>query len=197
MRNTVRWVAAAAATITIAGGAVPASANDPVSRVTGTAEFRLPFAPDNDVRQFSFDVKADPFTRPLPGRPQGLPMDATGTVRVSHHVATSNVTVTFEAAVDCLITSPGYAAMTAVVTRADTPVADWVGKRVGFSVQDGGRGGHGDRAGYSWSMSADQEEDGTWVQARVGTCLAPAPFGPVTRGDFRVRHVELREDPQP
>jgi hypothetical protein len=124
-------------------------------------------------------------------------MDATGTVRVSHHVPEANMTVAFEAAVDCMITSPGFAGLTAIVTRADDVVEDLVGTRVGISVQDGGRGGRGDRVGYTWSMSATQDEDGTWVQSKVGTCMVLAPFAPVTRGDLTVRHAELRPDPQP
>ncbi|WP_436530056.1 hypothetical protein [Actinoplanes sp. HUAS TT8] len=194
MRKSVRGIAAAATAITLATWAIPASAHDRVARVGGSAEFTLPFSPDNDVRRFSFDVRAAPFTRPLPGRPQGLPMDATGTVKVSHYVAATGATVTLEAAVDCLITSPGYAAMTGIVTRADSDVRDWIGTRVGFSVRDGGRDGHGDRAGYTWNMSGDQDENGTWGPAKVGTCLAPAPFGPVTRGDFTVHHVDLPLD---
>jgi hypothetical protein len=197
MRNTARWAALAAATLAVVAGAVPATAGDRVARVTGSAEFTLPFSPDDDVRRFTFDAKAAPFTRPFPGRPQGNPMDATGTVRVYHHVPGAGITVTFEAAVDCMITSPGFAGLTGVVTRADEPVKDWVGKRVGFSVQDGGRGGRNDRAGYTWSMSATQDENGTWIQAPVGTCMILAPFAPVTRGDFTVRHAELKPDPQP
>ncbi|BCY12503.1 hypothetical protein L3i22_075910 [Actinoplanes sp. L3-i22] len=163
--------------------------------MTGSAEVTLPFFPDQDVRRFTFDARSAPFTRPVPDRPQGNPMDATGTVRVSHYVAAANLTVTFEAAVDCMITSPGYAGLTAIVTRADGPVADWVGTRVGFSIQDGGRGGQGDRLGYTWSMSGVQDENGTWGQPKIGTCLTIAPFAPVTRGDFTVRHTELKPDP--
>ncbi|GIF03187.1 hypothetical protein Asi03nite_07250 [Actinoplanes siamensis] len=183
----------AVAAITVAAGSAPAPAiaGGP-ARVTGSAEFRLTFAPDDDVRRFAFDARATPYTHPLPGLPGGLPSDATGTVRVLHRVAASGVTVTFEAAVDCLITAPGYAAMTAVVTRADEPVRDWVGRRVGFSVQDAGPGGRRDRVGFDWSLSADQDENGDWGRARVGTCLAPAPFAPVTRGDLTVRHADLR-----
>ena len=197
MRNTVRWAVAAATILTIGAAAVPASAGDRVARVTGSAEFTLPFSPDNEVRKFTFDVRAAPFTRPFPQRPQGLPMDATGTVRVSHYVPDDNITVTFEAAVDCMITTPGFAGITAIVTRADDLAKYMVGSRVGFSVQDGGRRGHGDRLGYTWSTSATQDEDGNWVEAKVGTCMVLAPFGPVTKGDVTVRHAELKPDPKP
>jgi hypothetical protein len=197
MRNTARWTAAAATMLAIGATAAPANAGDRLARVTGSAEFTLTFSPDDDVRRFTFDVRAAPFTRPFPARPQGNPMDATGTVWVSHHVPDANITVTFEAAVDCMITTPGFAGITAIVTRADDLAEHMVGTRVGFSVQDGGRGGRGDRVGYTWSTSATQDENGDWVESKVGTCMVLAPFGPVTKGDVTVRHAELRPDPQP
>ena len=190
----------AAGTVLVATGQAAQSAPAPqpanvtgAAKVTGAAEFTLPYAPDDDVRRFSFDVRATPYTRPLPGLPTGSPADATGTVRVSHRVAGTGVTVRFEAAADCLITSPGNATLTAVVTRADDVIKDRVGKRVGFSVQDAGRGP--DRVGFSWSLSADQNEAGEWGAARIGTCLSTAPFAPVTRGELHVRHAELTPPP--
>ncbi|MER7586198.1 hypothetical protein ABTW72_01490 [Micromonospora sp. NPDC127501] len=93
-----------------------------------------------------------------------------------------------------MITSPGHATLTGIVTRADEMASDFVGKRVGFSVQDGGR--HGDRVGFTWSASMDQDEAGQWGPARIGTCLAPAAFATVTRGNFTVRHAELTAPPQ-
>ncbi|WP_158717136.1 hypothetical protein [Streptomyces griseus] len=30
---------------------------------------------------------------------------------------------------------------------------------------------------------------------KAGTCMAPAPFAPATRGGFRVRHAELPLQP--
>ncbi|GAA2708424.1 hypothetical protein [Actinoplanes palleronii] len=195
MRRTTRWVAGMAAIAgTILAATAPASARPDTARVTGSADFMLPFDPDDDVRSFAFDVRSTPYTTPIPGLPHGLPTDATGTVRVSHFVPAQQLTVRFEATVDCLVTSPGLATLTAVVTRADSVVADWVGKRVGFSVQDGGRG-HGDRVGFTWSFSGDQDADGTWHEARIGTCLAPAPFAVVTRGDYTLRHAELKPMP--
>jgi hypothetical protein len=182
----------AAAAVLVTGAAVPAAAADRgPARVTGWAEFVLPYGQDNDVRSFAFDARAVPYSRPIPveGGEQGSPADAAGTVRVAHYVAEQNITVRFEAAVDCLITSPGHATLTAIVTRADKEARDFVGKRVGFSVQDGGR--HGDRVGFSWSASADQDENGQWGESRIGTCLAPAAFATVSRGGYTVRHAEL------
>jgi hypothetical protein len=198
MRNAVKW-SVAAAMVAAAVGAVPsvavAGGKPAPARVTGRADFALPFWPDDDVRSFTFDVTAKPWSRPLPGLPTGSPADATGTVRVSHLLAGTTTPVTFEAAVDCLITAPGTAALTAIVTRGDEPVRDWVGKRVGFSVQDGGRGGRHDRVGFTWSVSGDQNEAGEWGAAKIGTCLAPAPFAPVTRGDYTVHHADLTPPP--
>ena len=195
MRKTLGWgIAAAAMIVTVA--AAPAGATDRgPARVTGSAEFVLPFGQDDDVRSFTFDARSAPYTRPLPveGGEKGSPADAKGTVRVSHWLAEKNLTVRWEAAVDCMITSPGHATLTAIVTRADKLAADFLGDRVGFSVQDGGRG-H-DRVGFSWSASADQNEAGEWGPSRIGTCLAPAAFATVTSGDYRVRHAELTAPP--
>ncbi|GIF47238.1 hypothetical protein Afe04nite_17770 [Asanoa ferruginea] len=194
MRRTIGWGMAAAA-IAVAVAAPAGAANRGPARVTGSAEFALPYGQDSDVRSFAFDARSAPYSRPLPlpGGEQGGPADATGTVRVAHWVAADNITVRWEAAVDCMITSPGYATLTAIVTRADPLARDFVGKRVGFSVQDGGRGR--DRVGFTWSASADQNEAGEWGPSRIGTCLAPAAFATVTRGDYTVRHAELTAPP--
>lgn len=192
MRRGAAAALAVGAVLAVTGEAARSAPATAPARVTGTVDFALPFSPDDDVRRFSFDARSTPWTRPLPGLPQGSPADATGTVRVSHRVVELNVTVRFEAAVDCLITSPGHAALTAVVTRADEQVRDRVGKRVGFSVHDG-RGG--DRVGFSWVLSGDQNDAGEWGPARIGTCLAPGAFSPVTVGDVRVRHAGLTAPP--
>ncbi|MFG2713587.1 hypothetical protein ACGFX2_23945 [Streptomyces goshikiensis] len=44
--------------------------------VVGSAEFVLPYCQDDDVRSFTFDARAVPYSRPLPGIPAGLPTDA-------------------------------------------------------------------------------------------------------------------------
>jgi hypothetical protein len=94
-----------------------------------------------------------------------------------------------------LVTAPGIASLTAVVTQADPEAASLVGKRLGFSVAD--RGPHGDWVGYSWSVvNADQDAGGTWGEGRVGTCMAPAPYAPVVSGDYSVRHADLLTPPE-
>ena len=72
----------------------------------------------------------------------------------------------------------------------------WLGKRLGFSVRDGGGDGHGkvsrDRVGFSWAAGVNKtytDEDD--VEFPVGPCMAPAAFAPVTDGDYRVRHADL------
>ncbi|TCC24664.1 hypothetical protein [Kribbella speibonae] len=164
-----------------------------VARVSGAADFMLPFHPDDDVRHFAFDATATPYTRPISGAPQGLPTDARGTVEISHYVAALKQTVRAEGTVDCLVTAPGTATLTAKITRADELIRDWVGKRLGFSVQDNGR--H-DRVGLSWTVvNLNQKPSGEWEESSLGTCMAPAPFAPVTKGDYKVRHVELPQAP--
>ncbi|MEU1643109.1 hypothetical protein OG423_03950 [Micromonospora zamorensis] len=195
MRKTLGWGIAAAAMLVVAATPAAAASHRP-AQVTGSAEFVLPYGQDSDVRSFAFDARSVPYSRPipLPGGEKGSPADATGTVRVAHWLATENITVRFEAAVDCMITSPGHATVTGVVIRADEKASDFLGQRVGFSVQDGGRGR--DRVGFTWSASADQNEAGQWGPARVGTCLAPAAFATVTRGNYTVRHAELTAPPE-
>ncbi|MET7959633.1 hypothetical protein [Micromonospora zamorensis] len=195
MRKTLGWGIAAAAMLVVAATPAGAASHRP-AQVTGSAEFVLPYGQDSDVRSFAFDARSVPYSRPipLPGGEKGSPADATGTVRVAHWLAAENITVRFEAAVDCMITSPGHATVTGVVIRADEKASDFLGQRVGFSVQDGGRGR--DRVGFTWSASADQNEAGQWGPARVGTCLAPAAFATVTRGNYTVRHAELTAPPE-
>ncbi|MEU7800324.1 hypothetical protein AB0J14_32970 [Micromonospora arborensis] len=198
MRRAFGWGIAAVAmlvTATATGAAAGAADRGP-ARVTGSAEFVLPYGQDGDVRSFAFDVRSAPYSRIilLPGGKEvSSPADATGTVWVEHWLATQNITVRFEAAVDCMITSPGHAALTGIVTRADEMAMEHLGKRVGFSVQDGGRGR--DRVGFTWSASFDQDEAGDWGPARIGTCLAPAAFATVSRGDYTVRHAQLTAPP--
>ncbi|MEV4348289.1 hypothetical protein AB0J83_27850 [Actinoplanes sp. NPDC049596] len=197
MRKTVGWGAAAAALlVAVAAGPAGATEHGP-ARVSGWAEFELPFGADDDVRSFAFDARADPWSRPIPveGGEHGSPADATGTVRVAHYLAAEQVTVRWEAAVDCLMTSPGHATVTAIVTRADDYAKSLLGTRVGFSVQDGGRGR--DRVGFTWDATVDQNEDGEWGPSRIGPCLSTAAFATVTRGDFRIRHAELTPPPRP
>ncbi|TDD80326.1 hypothetical protein E1293_21070 [Actinomadura darangshiensis] len=202
-------VLVASAAIVAVGGATTAYAADPGDGpaaesarpgVRGAADFRMPFTPDKDVRHFEFDARAAPYTRPFPGMPHGLPSDAAGTVKVSHYLAQRNTTVHFEAAVDCMITSPGYAALTAKVVRADDLVQDWVGRRLGFSVQDAGRDTPGhirDRVGFSWLFgNVEEDQDGNAVEGKVGTCQAPAPFALVTKGGYTVEHADLTPAPQ-
>ncbi|WP_328424217.1 hypothetical protein OG470_13475 [Micromonospora sp. NBC_00389] len=197
MKKTFRGLGAAAVVVAVALVAVPgASATTHKPRtagVGGAGEVRLTFAPDRDVRSFTFDAHATPYTRPMPGAPHGLPTDATGTVRVAHRLAANGVTVRFAARVDCLVTAARTATLTAVVTEADPLAADLVGRRLGFSVNDAPGG---DRVGFSWAVvNADQGPDGQWREGTVGTCMAPVPFAPVTAGDYVVRHAELAPPP--
>ncbi|WP_020576787.1 hypothetical protein [Actinopolymorpha alba] len=198
MNITTKLAALTAVAATVVAGIAATAQAEPaeskVARVTGAADFMLPFYPDQDVRHFDFDATATPYTRPIPGAPKGLPTDARGTVKISHYVAAWKKTFHAEGTVDCLVTAPGMATLTAKITKADQPVQEWVGKRLGFSVQDNGR--H-DRVGLSWTVvNLDQNAKGEWEEAPVGTCMAPAPFAPVTKGNYKVQHVDLAQIPE-
>lgn len=162
--------------------------------VTGSAEFVLPYYQDHDVRAFSFDAHAAPYSQPLPGIPTGLPTDARGTVKVSHYSAERDTTYTSEGRVDCLVTGPHTATLTAVITKVSPGGPGDLGKRVGFSVYDGGKdkGRSDDRVGFSWNgVNLLPGGDTEPAEAPVGTCMAPAPYAPVTKGGYTVRHAEL------
>ncbi|MDN5854469.1 MAG: hypothetical protein L0K86_16790 [Actinomycetia bacterium] len=182
-----------------ARGGADHKADRRTAEVTGSAEFQLPFSPDEDVRAFTFDVHGKPYSKPmLPYAPEGLPTDAVGTVKISHRLAATGETIRMGAKVDCLVTAPGTATITAVITRADEAVKDWIGRRVGWSVHDGGPNHHGhsrDRVSFSWNFSMDKNDQGEWREAKLGTCVAPAAFGKVTRGDYTVRHADLLPQP--
>ncbi|WP_424887095.1 hypothetical protein [Streptomyces sp. XH2] len=197
-RKTAAVLAALAVTVTLAGASTASAhtghqeARKPaVASVTGSATFELPYWKDKDVRSFSFDAHGAPYTRALPGAPQGMPFDAEGTVKVSHHFAGQNVTHTAEGRVDCLVTSPHTATLTAVITKVSPGGPDWVGKRMGFSVHDGGKG-EPDRVGFSWN-GLNLDDKGQDVP--VGTCMAPAPYAPVVKGGYTVKHAELPSPP--
>ncbi|NUV98897.1 hypothetical protein [Streptomyces sp. CAI 127] len=188
-----------ALTATAAAGAAPADdapATKPArtASVHGSARIHYAFSPDDDIR-FTIDAEAAPYSRPLPGLPQGLPTDARGTVSFRHFVAATGQIATAKARVDCLVTGGGTATLTAVVTRSDVGP---VGERLGFSVGEG-RAGEPDRLGFSWGVAnVDPEktdEKGNVTAPRVGTCMAPAPFAPAVRGGFTVRHAELPPSP--
>ncbi|NYI05806.1 hypothetical protein [Allostreptomyces psammosilenae] len=201
-RPRVRRAAAATAVValTVVTGAntsATASSGRPAetARVQGSAEIHYAFAPDDTIH-FAVDAVAAPFSRPYPGVPgaeAGLPTDARGTISWSHRVAATGEVLASEAAVDCLVTGGRTATVTAVITEVNAPrLNDTIGQRVGISVQDGGRGARHDRLGFSWGVAnLDVDEGGNLTAGRTGTCMAPAPFAPVTDGGFTVHHSDL------
>ncbi|MFJ9982096.1 hypothetical protein [Streptomyces cyaneofuscatus] len=206
VRRTLAAITALGAGLAVASASVAASAEQeqeqkprPVrASVVGSAEFVLPYHQDKDVRSFTFDAQAVPYSRPLPGIPGGLPTDARGTVKVSHYSAERDITYTSKGRVDCLVTGVRTATLTAVITEVSPGGPPTVGKRVGFSVYDGG-GGKGrskDRVGFSWN-GVNLLPKGTTPpeEAPVGTCMAPAPYAPVTKGGYVVAHAELPSPP--
>ncbi|WP_411151727.1 hypothetical protein [Streptomyces sp. A30] len=189
-------VAASAAVVTGATASGKSPEGPVHASVTGSAEFRLPYVNDADIRSFAFDAHAAPYSRPVPGVSTGLPTDAYGTVAVSHYSAEQDITYTAEGKVDCLVTAPGNATLTAVITEVSAGGPDWVGKRLGFSVHDGGGDKPGkmsrDRVGFSWAdgVNTTYTDEGD-VASPVGPCMAPAAFSPVSKGAYRVRHADL------
>ncbi|MGI5205433.1 hypothetical protein ACQEU6_28115 [Spirillospora sp. CA-108201] len=209
---------AAAAVVSATTGAVQAKTkpNKPkVASVTGSGEFRMTFLPkdDKDRRFFTFDVRQAPFThhRVFPGGATitGSPNDATGTVKIKHYFAPGKRTFYAIGRADSLITSPGYATITAKIVKTwcveDTPTPEgcegppWVGMTKGFSVYDAGRDHGGkpgrskDRIGMSWeyaNMLVNPQGE-TYEPEQVGTAMAPAPFSPVLSGGFTVVHKNL------
>lgn len=201
MLSTTKIAVLAGAAVAVTATPVAAETFSPPAKeakaahVSGSAQIRLTYWPDQDVRTFTFNARSVPFSEPKPGLSSGLPTDARGIVKISHHSPVEGWTVRSEARVDCLATSPGNATLTAVVTKADRK--EQIGKRLGLSVHDGGAGGGHDRMGFSWSVvNGDQNEEGEWEEGKVGTCMGPAAFAPVTKGGYNVRHADLLPFPQ-
>ncbi|SFY48416.1 hypothetical protein STEPF1_01640 [Streptomyces sp. F-1] len=206
LRKASVVAAAAAVAVAVTGFTGEAEGGEPPQRplrasVTGAAEFRLPYLNDHDVRSFILNAHAAPYSRPFPGVSSGLPTDAYGTVKVVHYSAERHTTYTAVGEVDCLVTAPGNATLTAVFTKVSRGGPDWVGKRLGISVQDPGEDHRGktsgDRVGFSWDDTVDWATR-THEHADGGnTCMAPAPFAPVTKGGYRVVHADLPLWPKP
>ncbi|MCX5387298.1 hypothetical protein [Streptomyces sp. NBC_00083] len=205
MTATVLRITAALATLATAAALTSVSAasaredRPQYASVTGSARFTLPYVKDNDIRTFTFDAHAVPYSEPLPDVPTGLPTDARGTVKVSHYSAERDITYTEEGKVDCLVTSPHTATLTAVITKVSPGGPPDVGKRIGFSVYDGGSdAGHSkDRVGFSWNGVNLLPGKGakSTPEAEVGTCMAPAPYAPVAKGGYTVHHADLLPPP--
>ncbi|WP_234440447.1 hypothetical protein [Streptomyces rimosus] len=100
---------------------------------------------------------------------------------------------------DCLVTGPNTATLTAVIKKVGPGGPPWAGKRLGFSVHDGGtdKGGSRDRVGFPWEMvNLRPGGAGEPPEAEVGTCMAPAPYVSVTKGGYAVRHADLLPPPR-
>ncbi|MEU6181647.1 hypothetical protein [Streptomyces coeruleorubidus] len=160
-----------------------------IASVHGAGRISYAYSPDDDIR-FTVDAEATPFARPQPGSPlPALPTAAKGTVTVKHYSPAHDSTGWSKAKVDCLVTGGGTATLTAVVVE---PNVSEPGKRFGLSIQRG-RGGEPDRLGFGWDIvnfepRAMDDQD---VELPTGTCMAPAPFAPVVKGGFTVKHADL------
>lgn len=184
--NTTRTLAVVSATVVALGlGVSAATADTPKAGapkagavrtvdVTGAARVFVGAYPRDDIR-VTFDAHAT-YTR---WGPNATPASTRGTVKMTHHFTSENVTLWNEARVDCAIAGGGVATVTAVITKAAPQIKDWVGKRLGFTVLDSGRrdqvGNFGPYDNVAKCFAGTQEG-------------VPAPFNLVKRGDFKVRH---------
>ncbi|MFD8543172.1 hypothetical protein [Streptomyces sp. NPDC059649] len=167
----------------------PAKQPTKVAGVHGAGRISYVYSPHDDIR-FTVDAEAAPFTRHLPGLPlPGLPTDAKGTVTIRHYSPAHHITGWSKAKVDCLVTGGGTATLTAVVAESNVEKR---GKRIGLSIQQG-RGDAPDRLGFGWDIVnfEPRAKDKKDLESPTGTCMAPAPFAPVIKGAFTVRHREL------
>lgn len=150
----------AACTLTAAlcatGGSIAAAQQSEEPSLTGAGRIFYRYSPDDEIR-FSFDAR-------------GNTLDARGTFRFSHEV--DGVVYKAKADVDCLVTGGHVATVTGVVTETDVP--DFLGQRVGVTVEDQGK--RGDRLGFSWGVAP----------LPTPQCLGPAPFTQVVGGDYTV-----------
>ncbi|MET7971428.1 hypothetical protein [Micromonospora sp. NPDC005305] len=177
-----------------------------IASVVGAADVRLTYQDDDDIRSFAFTAHATPYTRgPIPTADgqslPGAPNDATGTVKITHYAAQWNMTFTAEGQVDSMVTAPGYATLTAVITTVSPGGPDyWIGKRFGFSVYDAGKDKprrSRDRVGFSWEfMNMTRNDAGDWTESEIGTSMAPAPFAPVVNGGYTITHADLPPIPK-
>ncbi|MEU7611588.1 hypothetical protein [Micromonospora sp. NPDC049204] len=187
--------------VTAAAETSHSSGKPRIASVVGAADVRLTYLNDDDIRSFAFAARAAPYTRgPLPtgdgGSLPGSPNDAAGTVKITHYAAQWNMTFTAEGQVDSMVTAPGYASLTAVITTVSAGGPDhWIGKRLGFSVYDAGKDtprGSRDRVGFSWEfMNMTKNNAGEWTESEIGTSMAPAPFAPVVDGGYTITHADL------
>ncbi|MGK5543854.1 hypothetical protein ACSNOH_03810 [Streptomyces sp. URMC 127] len=164
--------AAVIAGVAATDGTAVAQAKDEPSLV---GSVKLKRKPGDDVR-FTIDA-------------HGFADKAQGTFDVSHQHG-KDFDARFKGRIDCLLTGGPVAVATGIVTDAQVkaapgipvpPAEELKGKRFGFTILDGGKGGKKDRLGYSWAM------DGFPVNS-VGKCVSSAPFETLEKGDFTVHH---------
>lgn len=175
----IRMVLAAALTVGLAAVPSAAGAASRVGAVHGSGQVVYSSSGDDDVR-FTIDATV----RYPPGTVDPSGGEATGTARVYHaNVNYPHLTAWADVRVDCVVTGGRTATVTGFVTDASPAVrADWINRRIGFAVTDGG-GRKADRVGWTGPPVKNAPE---WPR-----CMAPAPFFTLRSGGFSVRGVEL------
>ncbi|MCK2244808.1 MULTISPECIES: hypothetical protein [unclassified Crossiella] len=152
-----------------AGSAQAASPELPKREVSVTGNARLEyFTKADDVR-----IKLDAHALRVLGQPE--PERAWGTVRLSHYFAKENITLWALGEVDCASAGGRSATVSVIVSDTHQQIADWRGKRIGFSLHSGG-GGEPARGWTTGPVDAD----------KLPKCLAPAPEQRVLAGGFRI-----------
>ncbi|MFE6161063.1 Repetin [Streptomyces sp. NPDC056486] len=168
----IRVVAVGATLLALAGVAGSATASDTTASdaphpgreaaaLTGTAKLDRP---PGDNATITIDAHLDAADKNDPGK-------AHGTIKLSHYMEKPKFGGSAEARVDCLLTGGKVATVSAVVTKADGGLKGAVGKRLGLTVHDQGKGKQ-DRFGYSWAMVGIPND----LPDDMPKCVSAAPF---------------------
>lgn len=106
------------------------------------------------------------------------PVSVKGTFAVTHERPDGTLFAEMSGSLDCMWVAGDVAVATGVIEEYDMPglpELEPAGRRVGFTIDDGGR--H-DRIGWSWAV--------TGFEGDVSPCMSTAPFFEVERGWFAV-----------
>ncbi|GGT53085.1 hypothetical protein [Streptomyces purpureus] len=151
-----------------------AAAAKPVKEASLTGSATMDRGKNGDRVTFAFDARGF--------APTDVGGTSRGTFRFTHHSPDGKKGAWFEGRIDCLLTGGPVATATGIIERTDHPDRRIKGKRVGFTVYDGGKGGRHDRVGYSWAVEDIPD-------AKVPVCLSAAPYETAKSGDFTVNHL--------
>ncbi|WHT22904.1 hypothetical protein N8J89_18090 [Crossiella sp. CA-258035] len=171
-RRTGALVLSVAATaVALTAGPAQATPADPgLTHASVTGAARLDYITREDDVRFIVDAHAL--------RKPGMrdPVRSWGTARITHYFAANKVQLWATGPVDCVTAGGRSATVSIIVTDTAPEIADWRGKRMGFSLHSGGPG-EAARVGTTGPVDAD----------KLPKCVAPAPELAVLTGGYRVR----------